>query len=495
MTITKSTSSDMNILGDFSVADTNNFYYEIYFSKPSGSFESEHMYTSEGGTVTFQSVTYDTYNFYLKIWIDNHKNTTLDTITLPNTTVSAQNNKVQFPDMRTSDYASWFFVSTADDLVAAVRKISTDNTSTYSESNKAKICLLDSIAYSGFESLMTAITGKYELMQNGYELADSLHSVEISEDITGGTVTADPTSASQGRTITLTITADSGKTLESLSVMTPPGAPVDTSTSGDKTSATFTMPDDDVLVSAEFVAATAFIGSKAPTEEKAVGDIVFSDGSAEEYTSALTLTEAQKEAAVAVIFYVGSELNSGDDTTTSRTLGVGLVQNQNGLAWCDVDANAYGTDIETIQCQCPTSGSSATTITGDKNGSDNWDAVKTTLSENGTDDTSTEANYPAFYFAINYASQDGSHVSDTDYASGWYLPSIAELFQIYNCKATVDAASNLCGGSQFDSTYYWSSSQSMSNPYFAHNLSFDDGNIGNNNKFYDFYYVCAVREF
>ena len=97
-------------MGDFSVADTDNFYYEIYFSKPNGSSESEHKYASAGETVTFQSVTYDTYNFYLKVWIDKNKNTTLDTITMPNTTVSAQNNKVQFPDMHTSDYAGWFFV-------------------------------------------------------------------------------------------------------------------------------------------------------------------------------------------------------------------------------------------------------------------------------------------------------------------------------------------------------------------------------------------------
>ena len=49
-----------------------------------------------------------------------------------------------------------------------------------------------------------------------------------------------------------------------------------------------------------------YIGTKVPTEAKAVGDIVFSDGSATPYTSNLTLTDTQKSAAVAVIFYVGT---------------------------------------------------------------------------------------------------------------------------------------------------------------------------------------------
>ncbi|MBR6215439.1 MAG: hypothetical protein IKQ84_03430, partial [Spirochaetaceae bacterium] len=48
-----------------------------------------------------------------------------------------------------------------------------------------------------------------------------------------------------------------------------------------------------------------YIGLKTPTETKAVGDIVFTDGSASPYTE--ELTDEQKAAAIAVIFYVGDE--------------------------------------------------------------------------------------------------------------------------------------------------------------------------------------------
>lgn len=45
-------------------------------------------------------------------------------------------------------------------------------------------------------------------------------------------------------------------------------------------------------------------GTKAPGVAKAVGDIVFNDGSATPYTATLTLTPEQKAAAIAVIFKV-----------------------------------------------------------------------------------------------------------------------------------------------------------------------------------------------
>ncbi|MBQ9207295.1 MAG: InlB B-repeat-containing protein [Treponema sp.] len=258
---------------------------------------------------------------------------------------------------------------------------------------------------------------------------------------------------------------------------------------------------DDITLKAKWTetAVLTYIGTKAPSEAKAVGDIVFSDGSATPYTGDLTLTDDQKAKAIAVIFYVGTELNSDEaegnaDTTTSRTLGVGLAHNTSGLAWCKDSANAYNKNITTIQC--PASGSAgALTFTGDKDGSDNLSQIGTFLASNGiTDDTATEANYPAFYFAKNYASQEGSHVSGTDYASDWYLPTIAELFQIWKSKETVDAASQLCGGSEFGTDVYWSSSQYASTDLDAYYLGFFDGDWNYYYK-YGVTYVCAVRAF
>ena len=62
-------------------------------------------------------------------------------------------------------------------------------------------------------------------------------------------------------------------------------------------------------------------GAATPTRKKAtgklgewegvyeVGDIVFSDGSATPYSNTLSLSDAQKGAAIAIIFYKGTTLN------------------------------------------------------------------------------------------------------------------------------------------------------------------------------------------
>ncbi|MBQ9626127.1 MAG: hypothetical protein IJR40_03020 [Treponema sp.] len=80
-----------------------------------------------------------------------------------------------------------------------------------------------------------------------------------------------------------------------------------------------------------------YLGTKAPSEPKEVGDIVFNDGSAMAYTDFAALSDEEKNAkkasAIALIFYKGTGLNSGDDTTTSRTLGVGL-KHSDKIRWC-----------------------------------------------------------------------------------------------------------------------------------------------------------------
>lgn len=217
-----------------------------------------------------------------------------------------------------------------------------------------------------------------------------------------------------------------------------------------------------------------------------VGDIIFNDGSAIPYTTQLTLTDEQKASAIAVIFYKGNELNNGEDTKI-RSLGVGFKHGTN-LQWCRVYqyydeldecfklfvANAYYKEITTIQC---TDGSVwnnelqcliPKVNSGDKDGSDNLEQISEFLSAEDrgtTDDTGIPANYPAFYYAKNYK-DSVTNITGTEYETGWYLPSYAELLKIYeNGKSRfklfdLNVVSNLCGGDTFDEeTYYWSSSQ------------------------------------
>lgn len=332
----------------------------------------------------------------------------------------------------------------------------------------------------------------------------TLYSVTVSSSIEHGKVTVDKTSAEAGTTIKLTVTADEGYKLDSYSV-------TDSSANAiTVTNSTFIMPESNVTVSAAFK--VAYIGTKAPDVAKEVGDIVFNDGSAMPYADFTVLTDeeqnAKKTSAIALIFYKGTGLNSDDaegnaDNTTSRTLGVGLKHNKSGLAWCLDSANAYNTIITTIKC--PADGSAgALTFTGDKNGSDNLEQIE---AFDGVDDTGTADNYPAFYFAKNYKEQKiGSETvsripAESEFETGWYLPSIAELFQIYACRADtangfeLDAASSALGGDNFGTSWYWSSSQYASADYIAYLLSFNSGDRLTNSKSYDNGSVCAIRAF
>ena len=219
------------------------------------------------------------------------------------------------------------------------------------------------------------------------------------------------------------------------------------------------------------------------------------------------MSDEQKKAAIALIFYKGTGLNSdtlnSDGTWTSsesqpsRTLGVGLKQVRD-CAWCSPAAGAYsackypasaagnyGRDkyIETILCERGDYDSGVRMYTGDKNGSNNLEQIAAFLGENndtgvGENSTKTSAEaavlYPAFYFAKNYkeeiiGSEATSRVAGTAYEDGWYLPSVAELSRIYsngigaNKVFDINAACQALSCDNFELSYtvgYLSSSQS-----------------------------------
>ena len=239
-------------------------------------------------------------------------------------------------------------------------------------------------------------------------------------------------------------------------------------------------------------AAVTYIGTKSPTEAKAVGDIVFSDGSATAYTSGLTLTDEQKAAAVAVIFYAGS----ASDILGAKTLGVGL-KNTNDettktLAFArDASGNTaegYNTNITAIQCTPSESGdgkAATATFTGDLDGSDNWTALCAAVNDEGT-----SGNYPAWEWVNAYATTANL---TGEYASGWYLPTVAELCMLYRAKDTVNAALEKADGTKIADAYHWSSSQSSTNSK-AWMVKFDNGKLMDTYKD-NKWYVCGVRAF
>ena len=254
-----------------------------------------------------------------------------------------------------------------------------------------------------------------------------------------------------------------------------------------------------------------YFGTKAPTEAKAVLDIVFSDGSATPYTKNLSLTDEQKKHAIAVIFYVGTDLNNAGDSA-SRTLGVGLVHNKTrNITWCKVEygiptPKGYDTNIETIQCEPVEVSDKTFTFKGDLNGKDNLSQMATFLGND--DDTSVPENYPALYFAKKYSEktlsgETASRVAGTDYENGWFLPTVAEMYYILKNKTSVDNASSLCGGGKFSDGCYWTATQLKPGSYgeiksyekhCVHTFNAWDKDIYSDSKT-GYNSVCAIREF
>ncbi len=164
----------------------------------------------------------------------------------------------------------------------------------------------------------------------------------------------------------------------------------------------------------------------------AVGDIVFNDGTAIAYTPGMTLNANQKSNAIAVIFYAGPDLNNGGDTTTVRVLGTPLSKYSSSARWCTDEANAYSTKIESITCTYQYDDTlGAYIFNGDKDGRDNLNQIASELSIYSIEnDTYLESKYPAFWAAKNYGSSK-TNISGTAYEYGWYLPTDAELYEVY----------------------------------------------------------------
>ena len=232
----------------------------------------------------------------------------------------------------------------------------------------------------------------------------------------------------------------------------------------------------------------------------AKGDVLFDDGSATPITSDISLTDEQKEHAIAVIFFVGKALNSANtQSQDTRTLGVGLTHSNNKLKWCDSAANGYKYIIEPIKCSSKSSNGQYS-CTGDRNGSDNLkqmsDFLKKQQSGGVADDTATSSLYPAFYWAKNYGSSQ-TILSGTDYEDGWYLPTVAEMYAIYQCLDYIETLASKCSYSRFEKTSkdYWTSTQNDSKTS-APAMSFNASNISRLNASKTAtYFVCAIREF
>ena len=170
------------------------------------------------------------------------------------------------------------------------------------------------------------------------------------------------------------------------------------------------------------------------------------------------------------------------------------------LQWAKYGTTGYNTKFEGIICTPSVTGSGAAasaTFTGDKDGSDNWDYI-CSIDPEGTADAAT--NYPAFDWVQNYNTTYAPWLGGVRPA--WYMPSIAELSELYKNKDAVNASLLKING--LDGTYadsdlgtgiFWSSSQYSDYNNYAWIAEFGSGYLIYHNNVYDNDNVCCIAGF
>ena len=201
-----------------------------------------------------------------------------------------------------------------------------------------------------------------------------------------------------------------------------------------------------------------------------VGDIVFTDGTrikAEKLQYGIPDSQISKAFAIVTSTAYGGAVGKA----------VGLQKSSNYLQWAPSNTNGYYKKFTEIQADLSGSSSSGYTFNGDLDGSDNWEYI-CSIDPEGTKDPAN--NYPAFNFALTYGTQAG--LTGTDYETGWYVPSVTELYDVYTHREVIQTSLNAVGGFTLETSYYWSSSQNASDYDNAYNVYFNNGYVNDDSK-------------
>ena len=201
-----------------------------------------------------------------------------------------------------------------------------------------------------------------------------------------------------------------------------------------------------------------------------VGDIILTDGTKVSVANVETYTIDENNKPIGVIAMIT------DDYGVLTPKVIGLQKSASSLKWAPEDTKGYNTKFTNIVCTPSKTGLWAATFTGDTDGSDNWAEI-CAVDPTGTADAAT--NYPIFNFANTYGTTAG--LTGTGYESGWYVPSIAELCEVYKNKKVIQTSLTKANGFYFGTSEYyyayWSSSQYASNYDYASLVSFDYGDV------------------
>ena len=158
-------------------------------------------------------------------------------------------------------------------------------------------------------------------------------------------------------------------------------------------------------------------------------------------------------------------------------LGIALHTSGSNLMWAKDGNTGYNTEFKGIICEHNSNG-----FVGDTDGSDNWDYIK---QQDTTGSADAATNYPAFNWVNTYNTTYADKLGTAKPA--WYMPSLAELYEVYKNKDKINASlktiHDASGGSAYadeslGTNPYWSSSQGSKDNYYACQVDFGNGNIG-----------------
>ena len=187
--------------------------------------------------------------------------------------------------------------------------------------------------------------------------------------------------------------------------------------------------------------------------------------------------------------------------TNAYGVAIGVALHRSHLQWAKDKTTGYNTKFEGIICTpsiaYQTGAAASATFTGDKNGSDNWDYI-CSIDPEGTADAAT--NYPAFAWVQNYNTTYSDKLGSARPA--WYMPSIAELCEVYKNKDAVNASLLKIKGldgtyadSNLGTGYFWSSSQHSDYTYYAWLAEFGSGYLSSYYFKNSNYNVCCIAGF
>ena len=200
--------------------------------------------------------------------------------------------------------------------------------------------------------------------------------------------------------------------------------------------------------------------------------------------------EMPNEECIAIVFHAGLHENDASDYSAT---GIGQ-QKCHGYAVALQDATngycqwgVYGTELG---C-CPTDGSGNKQnnySTPDIDWSGYAWTQKIITAAGGKDklNATEDSGYPATYYAVvDYASKVPSPANST----GWFLPSIGQMWNVYQNRASLFEGEIVVSGLKSD--WYWSSSERSYDP--AHDALYVDVSNGYVDLYYKFSRLSYVR--